>query len=67
MNSPTQDQIELAIKLRNDIISISNTIETLGYRNSDLSHALIKLSSAERGFDDFINKCQGKYQYKFQW
>jgi len=64
---PTQEQLEVAIKLREDIKAISRAINTLGYRHADLSHASIKLCSAERGLDDFINKCQGKYSFKFEW
>ena len=64
---PTQEQLEVAIKLHEDIKAILRGIDTLGYRNSDLSHASIKLCSAERGLNDFIDKCQGKYPYKFEW
>jgi hypothetical protein len=67
MKEPTEDHLERAIKIRGELRAISYALESLGYMNSDLSHAYIKMSSAERGLDDFINKCQGKYQYKFEW
>jgi len=67
MNHPTLEQLEKAIKLREDIKATLNAIDTIGYRHADLSHTSIKLSAAERGLDTFIERCQGTYKYKFEW
>jgi len=55
---PTQEQIDRAVELREEIISISRAIDAMGVTAADLRHAQIKLSSAERGMDDFIAKAQ---------
>ena len=64
---PTQEQLDSALKIREDIIALSRAIDALGYKHADLSHASIKLGSAERGLDDFIARCDGTYKYKFEW
>ena len=64
---PTQEQLDSALKIREDIIALSRAIDALGYKHADLSHASIKLGSSERGLDDFINRCQNNYPYKFEW
>lgn len=65
--SPTQEQLDSAIRIREEIVSLSRAIDALGYKHADLSHASIKLGSAERGLDDFISRCQGTYKFKFEW
>jgi hypothetical protein len=55
---PTQEHIDRAIELRDNIICISRAIEAMGVTSADLRHAVIKLASAERGMDDFIAKAR---------
>ena len=67
MTPPTQEQLNQAIKLKEDVMALSRAIDAIGYRHADLSHASIKLGSAERGLEDFIARCQGTYKFKFEW
>jgi hypothetical protein len=55
---PTQEQLDRAHEIREDIINLSRAIDAMGIKSADLRQAQIKLGSAERGMDDFIAKGQ---------
>lgn len=56
--NPTQEHMDKAIEIRKRIIDLSRAIEEMGVDSADLRHSIIKLGSAERGLEWFLDKAE---------
>lgn len=57
-DTPVYDDVRRARELQDELHDLMRGIEILsaGHDYPDLRHAITKLSSADRGLDDFIRK-----------